>query len=101
MGDHLPPKKTVEILAAAPRDHAVRDVEVEKTVVIKIPSVARPRPTSNADACGAGSILKALSRIQKQRIAHGMFPVQPPDIRQRVLLKNFLRGNAFAGRSPH
>ena len=90
IGNHLPPKETVEIVSCQSRDHTVGDVEVEKAVVVKIPGVTRARPTSKVDDGGAGSILKALAGIPKQRIAEGVFPVQGSDIWRRILLENLL-----------
>ena len=63
VGNHLPPKKTVQILfsgwAHRSRDHAIRDVEIGEAVVVKIPCVARPRPAAHFNSSGSGRILKS------------------------------------------
>ena len=40
--NHLAPEEAVQILARRTRDHTVGDVEIGKTVMVEIPSVARP-----------------------------------------------------------
>src|SRR5258708_16401292 len=111
IGDHLPPEKTVQVFivvfARGTADHAIADIEIGKTVMIKIPGVARPRPAPDPDAGRARCILEsestsAISRsMSKERIAHGVLVIERSRLPSRIFLENVLRRNAFARRRPH
>src|SRR5580692_9599694 len=62
IGNHLPPKKAVQVFHLGwtrwARDHTVRDVKIRESVVIKIPRVARPRPASHCSSRGSACVLK-------------------------------------------
>src|SRR5580658_77276 len=117
IGNHLPPEKAVQVFVLVfghfffgqgTANHAVCDVKIGETVVIKIPGIARPRPAPDPDPGNAGCIFEsenaaAVSRklILKKRIAHGVFVIERSRFRGRVLLEDILRRNAFARRRPH
>ncbi len=83
----LAARKNCSGLRASPGNHAIRNVEIGKAVVIEIKSVARPRPAAYPDSGRSRSYpqIRASLRpaVAQQRIAHGVFPVERP---------NFLRG---------
>src|SRR2546427_5891312 len=43
-------EKTIEVFARSTRDHSIGDVKIGKTIVIKIPGIARPRPAAHPNA---------------------------------------------------
>ena len=102
-------RNCLQVPARSAGDHAIRNVEIGKAVVIKIKSVGStttsgfqtPTPSESL-----GLILKipgvvVKPAVAKQGIAHGVFPVECPGLWRSVLLKDFLRGNAFTGSGPH
>ena len=99
IGNHLPPKETVQVVTRGTCDHAVGDVKIGETIMVKIPGVRAPRPTSHFDSSGSAGIAKsAVVIITKQRIASGMLAIQGFDFLGRVRLKLWLHGNALSGR---
>ena len=102
ISNHLPPKETVQVVTRGTRDHAIRDVKIGKGVMVKIPGVAAPRPTSHFDSGGSARIAKnAVIAISKQGIATGMFAIERSDFFGRSRLKLLLHGNPLSGRRPH
>src|ERR1700674_264372 len=65
IGNYLPPEKTVEVFVRGAGDHAIDDVEIGKTIMIKIPGVARPRPAPDSNAGSAGCILESTAAISR------------------------------------
>src|SRR5579872_2927695 len=68
IGHHLPPEKAVQVLARETGDHAIRDIEVKKTVVVEVPGCAGPGPAAHGNCGGGGGIAKAAASVLKQRI---------------------------------
>src|SRR5579863_212486 len=110
IGYYLPPKETVQILVRRTRDHAIRNVKIREAVVVKIPSVARPRPAAIAYSGGNSCVFEGErfrrraapgSRIPKQRIPHGVFAVERANLLRRLPLKNILPRYPFPRRGPH
>src|ERR1700686_2077217 len=102
IGDYLAPKKTVQIIARFPGNHAVGDIKIQKTIVVEIPRVAGPRPAAHRGSRARSSIRETPSPgILKQGITHGVFPIKAANFAARLFLEIVLLRNAQSRRRPH
>src|SRR6266849_404606 len=91
IGDHLAPKETVQVFASGSRNHAVGNVKVRESIMIKIPGVARPRPAPHRGPSARPVILEATrSAIMKQRVAHSVLTVKSANFFARIFLEDLL-----------
>src|ERR1700730_655654 len=102
IGDHLPPKKTVQVISAGSGNHAVGNVEGREAIMIKIPGGAGPRPAAPRRSGARRVILETIhTQIVENRVAHGVLSIESPGPIAGVFLESFLFVNAIAARSPH
>src|SRR6266481_2252239 len=74
--------------------------------MIKIPGVARPRPSPDSDAGSALCIFESRSTaipryVAKEGIARGVLVIQRARLLGCIFLEDILHRNAFARRGPH
>src|SRR4029077_103052 len=101
ISDHLAPEKTVEIVSNAAGNHSIDDVQVLKTVVIEIPSVAGPRPAADGGPGFGACICESSSQVLKKAVAHGVFSIKCADGFIIVVVKIVLGGDANSRCGPH
>src|SRR5260370_1096507 len=106
IGNYLSPEETVQVLARRAGNHAIRNVEIGKAVVVEIKCVTRPWPAGHSNPGGSRCVPKRIATlpglgIPQQRIARCMLAIEGPNFFRRISLENLLRGNALAGRGPH
>ena len=91
IGNHLAPEKTIEVFARSTRDHSIGDVKIGKTIVIKIPGIARPRPAAHPNASGATCIVeRTVAVIPEKRVPNRVLAIHCAHFFRCGLLENLL-----------